>query len=70
MHLIHYVKDFIETVFLSVGGQEIVGNDWIKLSKSSSQSQSSCMRHSSCENVTLSHKFIENNFKCYLFLPV
>lgn len=33
MHLIHYVKDFIETVFLSVGGQEIVGNDWIKLSK-------------------------------------
>lgn len=33
MHLIHYVKDFIETVFLSVGGQEMVGNDWIKLSK-------------------------------------
>lgn len=26
-------KDFIETVFLSIGGQEIVGNDWIKFSK-------------------------------------
>lgn len=46
------------------------GNSWEwldKAFKSSSQSHSSCMRHSSSENVTLSHKFMENNFKCYLF---